>query len=91
MMQKARLDVYLDAMLSTADVSRPKPDPEIYIKAISRLGFSSEECLIVEDNENGIKAARASGAHVLVIKEVDDVNLDNIASRIRQLEEGVVE
>lgn len=90
MMQKARLDVYLDTKLSTSDVSRPKPDPEIYINAISRLGFSPEECLIVEDNENGIKAAHASGAHVLVVKEVDDVNLDNISSRIRQIEQGTV-
>lgn len=86
MMQKARLDGYLDQMLSTNDVSRSKPDPEIYLTAIARLGFNPKECLIIEDNENGIKAANASGAHVLVVRDVSDVNLDNILGRIRQLE-----
>lgn len=42
-----------------------KPAPDIYIKAIQDLGLRPEQCLIVEDNENGIRAARASGAHVL--------------------------
>jgi len=86
MMQKARLDGYLDQMLAASDVSHPKPDPEIYLTAIAKLGFAPNECLIVEDNENGIKAAMASGAHVLVVRDVSDVNLDNIVGRIRQIE-----
>jgi len=90
MMEKARLDVYLDAMLSTADVSRPKPDPEIYIKAIARLNLPVTECLVVEDNRSGIRAAIDAGAHVLVVKRVEDVNLVNILSRIREIEMGAV-
>jgi beta-phosphoglucomutase len=86
MMEKARLDGYLDVMLSNEDVSRAKPDPEIYTKAIQQLGITPTECLIVEDNENGIKAAIASGAHVLVVREVEDVNISNILNRIRQAE-----
>jgi beta-phosphoglucomutase len=82
MMKKARLDRYLDETLSTADVTKAKPNPEIYLKAISRLGFEAKECLIIEDNENGIKAARDSGAHVLIVNDVNDVNLENIMSRI---------
>ena len=42
----------------------------------------------IEDNENGIKAARDSGAHLMVIKEVTDVNLTNILNRIREIESG---
>lgn len=86
MMKKANLDTYLDVMLSTADVSRAKPNPEIYIKAIERLKVDPNECLVVEDNKNGIKAAIDSGAHVLVVKGVDAVNLENISSRIREIE-----
>ncbi|RMW10659.1 hypothetical protein ALO99_200175 [Pseudomonas coronafaciens pv. porri] len=44
-----------------------------------------EECLIVEDNENGIKAARASGAHVLVVAQTCDANLNNILDRVEQI------
>ena len=86
MMEKASLRIYMDEMLSTADVSRAKPDPEIYIKAIARLNLNATECLVVEDNMNGIKAAKASGAHVLVVKGVSDVNLENIMSRVREIE-----
>jgi beta-phosphoglucomutase len=86
MMQKAHLDRYLDLMLSASDVVFPKPNPEIYLTAIQRLGFSPSECVIVEDNENGIAAARASGAHVLEVHEVDDVNLMNIQKFISKSE-----
>lgn len=88
MMNKARLDRYLDVILSASDVSRPKPDPEIYSTTIERLGLTPDECLIVEDNENGIKAATASGAHVLAVRDVEDVNMNNIQTRILQVEGG---
>lgn len=86
MMQKARLENYLNLQLSAEDVTTPKPDPEIYQKAMSQMEVSPEECLIVEDNENGIKAARASGAHVLVVRDVNAVNIDNLLARIRLAE-----
>lgn len=86
MMEKAKLNIYLDAMLSTADVTRPKPDPEIYSKAIAKLGMVANECLVVEDNRSGIRAAMDAGAHVLVVKRVEDVNLANIQSRIQEIE-----
>ncbi len=85
MMEKARLDQYLDLKLSNEDVEYPKPAPDIYTKAIHTLGLSPDECLIVEDNENGIRAAQASGAHVLVVDNVGDVNLENITSRIDEI------
>lgn len=84
MMQKASLAGYLDAMLSNEDVSRAKPDPEIYLKSMTLLGLAPHETLIVEDNENGIRAARASGAHVLVVGSVDEVNLQAIQQRIAE-------
>lgn len=86
MMEKARLDIYLDKIVAATDVAKPKPDPEIYLTTIAKLGLTPEECLIVEDNENGIKAATASGAHVLVVREVEEVNLTNIQARITQIE-----
>ncbi|KAA8715744.1 MULTISPECIES: HAD family hydrolase [Pseudomonas syringae group] len=82
MMDRADLSRYLDLQLSNEDVTHAKPAPDIYTKAIRQLGLLPEECLIVEDNENGIKAARASGAHVLVVAETCDVNLNNIMGRL---------
>lgn len=89
MMEKACLDAYLDVRLSNEDVSRPKPDPEIYKKAIEALEVEPSETLIVEDNDNGIRAAMGSGAHVLVVRDVSEVNLKNIMQKIREVEEAV--
>lgn len=86
MMEKSNLAPYLDFMLSNQDVTRAKPDPEIYRTAIERFGLRPEQCLVVEDNLNGIKAAQASGAHVMVVKSVTDVNLSNITAKIRSIE-----
>lgn len=86
MMQKAGIDLYLDELISNEDVSKGKPDPEMYLKAMCKLKLSPRECLIVEDNENGIRAAKASGAHLLVVKEVDDTNYENIMTRISEIE-----
>lgn len=86
MMDKAKLKEYLEFFLSNQDVKAGKPDPEIYIKAIEKLGFSPEECLIVEDNENGVKAALGSGANLLRVSSVEEVNYQNIINRIKEIE-----
>ncbi|WP_137170459.1 HAD family phosphatase [Marinomonas sp. FW-1] len=82
MMEKASLIDYLDFYLSAQDVDLPKPNPDIYIKAIQKLGLEPSECLIVEDNENGIRAARESGAHVMEVREIEEVNYLNIKKHI---------
>lgn len=86
MMNMSSLDKYLDLKLSNEDVLESKPSPEIYIKAMEKLNLSPKECLIVEDNENGIKAAKSSGGNLLAVKTVDDVNYNNIKNKILELE-----
>jgi len=87
MMEKANLTQYFDFLLSNEDVKNPKPDPEIYTTAISKLGFQPQECLIVEDNDYGLQAARGSGGHVLLVDSVEEVNFDNIVQTIRSIED----
>ncbi|WP_409075820.1 HAD family hydrolase [Pantoea sp. C3] len=87
MMEKAALSNYLEIMLSNEDVVKGKPDPEIYTKTINLLGLTPEECVVVEDNENGIRAAKAAGAHVLIVNEVTDVIYRNIRQFIDSVEE----
>ncbi len=88
MMSYACLDQYLDLMLSNEDVEHANPHPDIYQKAMRHFGLEPQQCLIVEDNEKGIAAAQASGAHYMVVKDVADVNLDNIDRHIRLAEGG---
>jgi len=86
MMQKSDLIQYLDCTLSNQDVEKSKPDPEIYITAINKLNLSPTECLIVEDNLNGIKAALESGGYLLKVENVEDVTYANIMNRINEIE-----
>jgi beta-phosphoglucomutase len=86
MMERAELLPLLDFFLSNEDVAAPKPAPDMYLAAIRRMGLQAAECLIVEDNPNGIKAARDSGAHVLCVTDVREVNHANIMHKIAELE-----
>lgn len=82
MMDLSRLEPYLDFFLSNEDVSKPKPDPEMYVTAIARAGVAPTETLIVEDNDHGVAAAQASGAHVMVVAGVNDVTYARIQHEI---------
>lgn len=86
MMDKSGLSPYLAFSLSNQDVEKGKPDPEIYIKAIDRLRLNPCECLVVEDNQNGVKAASGAGAHILKVDNPSDVSLNNILYRIKEIE-----
>lgn len=86
MMEKADLKQFLDLIVSNQDVSKPKPSPEIYQQAMAKFGVQPRECLVLEDNQHGIEAALASGAHLLKIDDCNEVCLDNIMNRIREIE-----
>lgn len=57
----------LDLVLTAEDVKKPKPDPEIYLLAARKLGVPPEECLVLEDSVNGVRAAVAAGMNVVAI------------------------
>ena len=86
MMEKSNLGEYAEFLLSNQDVTHPKPHPEMYVKAIRKLGVSPKECLIVEDNENGVKATLKARAHLLRVYSVEEVNYQNIKAKIREIE-----
>ncbi len=56
-----------DAVITGEDVTHKKPDPEIFILAAKRLGLKPEECLVVEDAVNGVRAAKAGGCRCLAL------------------------
>jgi beta-phosphoglucomutase len=88
MLERAALHEYLDFTLSNEDVKSAKPDPEIYVKAIKRLELDPKECLVVEDNQNGVKAAIASGSHVMQVDSVFEVNYTRIQQHIARVQKG---
>jgi HAD superfamily hydrolase (TIGR01509 family) len=54
-------------VVSAEDVSRKKPDPEIFVLAAHQLGLSPTDCLVIEDSPAGVTAAKAAGAQCLGI------------------------
>jgi HAD superfamily hydrolase (TIGR01509 family) len=55
------------ATVSSEEVARGKPAPDVFLEAARRLGVPSERCAVVEDSANGILAGRAAGMYVAAI------------------------
>ncbi|UPS90912.1 HAD family phosphatase [Bizionia sp. M204] len=68
------LDPYFKAKLSGADLKASKPHPEIFLKAAESSGFKKEQCLVIEDSTNGIKAANAAGIFCVGYKSLHSKN-----------------
>ena len=56
-----------DEIVNSSMVSRPKPNPDIFLKAAEKLNMPPERCVVFEDSIAGIKAANAAGMKVVAI------------------------
>ena len=79
---------HFDAILCSEDVSRTKPDPELYQKALERLSVSAVETIAFEDSTNGIRAAKAAGLFCVAVPNPLTAGLDlsNADLRLESLE-----
>lgn len=70
--QVNKWEKYFDEILSSDDMERGKPNPDIYLEVAKRLGVQPEECIVLEDSRDGIKAGVAAGTKVIAVpsKEV---------------------
>ena len=80
---------YFKFVLDASHIKNGKPDPEIYVKSISRLGLKPEQCIVFEDSLSGIQAAIDSGAHVIAVstthKPEEFKNVDGIIKDFRNM------
>lgn len=67
---------YFDAKISGEDFEFSKPNPAIFIEAVKQSGFTKEECIIIEDSTNGIKAATAAGVYCIGYKSEHSMGQD---------------
>lgn len=95
--KKLGLETYFEAMVDPRNLSKGKPDPEIYLKAAAALGLSPAKCAGVEDARAGLEAIRAAGMtsialglslkdvpadyHFLSAKDLVNFNWDDIVSK----------
>jgi len=64
--EKILSDIHFDIVLAGDVVKNKKPDPEIYNLALTKLGLQPEECFVIEDSKNGVKAAKAACMQTVV-------------------------
>jgi beta-phosphoglucomutase len=61
----AGLRPYFQAIVDGSQVARPKPSPDVYLRAARELGVSPEQCIVFEDSPVGVAAARSAGMRVV--------------------------
>ncbi len=59
------LEQSLDVILAREDVKNGKPDPEIYLLAAQKLDVQPQDCIVIEDSPNGVRAGVAAGMNVV--------------------------
>jgi HAD superfamily hydrolase (TIGR01509 family) len=59
---------YFEVVVHGDEIARPKPFPDIYLRAAERLGYSPADCIVFEDSPTGVKAARAASMRVVGVE-----------------------
>ena len=63
---------YFDAISDGNNITRSKPDPEVFLKAADMIGFEPKNCLVVEDAHAGVQAAVAGGFDCAALGDAKD-------------------
>jgi HAD superfamily hydrolase (TIGR01509 family) len=99
-LEVSSLDRFFRATVSSEEVPRGKPAPDVYLEAARRLEVAPERCAAVEDSEAGIRSAKAAGMRVIAIPNphfppaaealaAADVVLESVAELTREVVEPV--
>jgi HAD superfamily hydrolase (TIGR01509 family) len=94
-LREAELEQHFDAIVSSEEVARGKPAPDVYLEAARRLAVEPAHCAAVEDSHGGIRSAKAAGMRVVAIPNPSyppdeeslaqaDVTLDSLADLTRE-------
>lgn len=89
-LKKFKLAEYFDAILTGGDVEHNKPHPEIYLKTAEKLSLKPRQCLVMEDSESGVTAAKDAGMRVIALpheytRGQDFTRADLVISDLRNL------
>lgn len=77
-------------VVSSQEAGKSKPEPDVFLLAARRLGVQPEDCLVIEDSQNGIKAAKAAGMKCIAYQgpganPVNQQQADAVITRYDQL------
>jgi beta-phosphoglucomutase len=86
LLDRAGLRRYFRAVVDGHQVSNPKPDPEVYLKAAGLLHTAPANCIVFEDSYSGVEAAQAAGMRIVGVRTTHvnlpstSINVDNFFS-----------
>ncbi len=83
--EKSGILRYVDASICGDEVTENKPDPEIFLKAAALVDVDPKDCIVFEDSDSGLHAARSAGCFVTMVPDLDPVTdelLDGIVDRV---------
>lgn len=61
------IEKYFKLVLTGDDIKNGKPDPEIFIRTAQKLNLFPEQCVVIEDSENGVISARRAGMYIIAV------------------------
>jgi alpha,alpha-trehalose phosphorylase len=64
---QAEMQEFFDALVSIEDITKIKPDPEVFLQAADAVGVAGSECIAIEDSDRGITAALAAGMTAIAL------------------------
>lgn len=80
---KTHLEQFFDIIADCTEAGAGKPDPAIFLLAQKKLGIPKENCVIIEDSTNGIKAALAAGIYCIAYNGPGSEHQDQSAANWR--------
>jgi HAD superfamily hydrolase (TIGR01509 family) len=69
MLKEKKIQKFFDVTLTANEVSKPKPDPEIFLKTALKLNVKPEKCVVIEDSIFGVRAAKAANMGCIAVTQ----------------------
>ena len=82
-LREKHMEAYFHYVIPSQQVTRSKPDPQMYLEALHNIDLTAEECIVFEDTENGVMAARNAGIDVIVVNDKEKRKYSDALMTIR--------
>ena len=86
-LKKTGLTKYFNLTVSSVETGKSKPEPDVFLLTASRLNIKPENCMVIEDSGNGIKAAKAAGMLCIAYCNNEKSSADEYINEFRELKE----
>ena len=78
-MQKTGYGIYFEQIVTGDTVPNGKPSPDIFLAAARKMSMDPENCLVIEDSPNGVRAGLAAGMYVVMVPDLEQPDSEMLA------------